>query len=173
MNLKILNFNDFIKKESSDYTSYDNSHGESFWGNRGAGVLAIAYTSGKILVPMRSDYVNEPNTWGVIGGKVDSDDKHLEKTVKREFEEETGYDGKLKLFKAAVYSPPGVKFKYHNYIGLVDDEFEAIPNWETSYFEWVTLDELFRLEPKHFGLEFLLKNSIWLIQDVIRSRYNK
>lgn len=77
---------------------------------------------------MRSSYVNEPNTYGVIGGKVDSEDRNLEKAVKREFEEETQYTGKLKLFKAAIFSPPGVRFKYHNYIGLIKDEFEATPN---------------------------------------------
>lgn len=57
-----------------------------------------------------------------------------------------------------VFKSPDKKFKYHNFIGIVDKEFETNPDWETERTEWMTLDELRALKNKHFGLESLLDN---------------
>jgi 8-oxo-dGTP pyrophosphatase MutT (NUDIX family) len=148
---------DIIKLiEASPHTVYANNSGAEFWGNIGAGVLAIAESTGRILVSYRSKFVNEPNTWGVVGGKLDDDKGSVQKAALREFKEETGYSGPLKLVPAFVFKTKG--FTYHNFIGLVKDEFASKLDWETERFEWMTFEEVKNLKPMHFGLKVLLKD---------------
>lgn len=112
--------------EASDYTLYANDSGSKFWGNIGAGVLAISKNTGRILISYRSKYVNEPNTWGVVGGKLDDDKNPPKKAANREFKEETGYAGKLELIPAYIFKTKG--FAYHNFIGIISDEFNPRPD---------------------------------------------
>lgn len=150
-----------------DFADYDNDSGENFWGNVGAGVLPIARSTGRILLNFRSSYVNEPNTWGIWGGKVD--DEHmmdLQAEARREFMEESGYNGSIQLTPAYIFKTSG--FEYHNFIGVIPDEFEPdIPpqhQWETEGHEWMTFEEVMSVEPKHFGLSGLLQHSGSAIQ---------
>jgi len=156
--------------ESADYTLYANDSGKKFWGNIGAGVLAIARSTGRILMSYRSKYVNEPHTWGVVGGKLDDDKSPPKKAAFREFKEETGYSGKLQLIPAYVFKTDG--FIYHNFIGVIDDEFNPKTDWETERFEWMSFEEVIKLNPKHFGLQTLLKDrkSLKLINDIIENK---
>ena len=148
---------------------YANDAGEAFWGNVGAGILPISKQTGKILVALRSHAVNEPNTWGAWGGKVDDEHrKDLQGEARREFEEETGYSGHMDLYPAHVFHSQGGGFEYHNFIGTLDEEFEPKSNWETNDHKWVTWDELALLSPKHFGLKALLKNSGPMIKSFIQ-----
>lgn len=102
------------------------------------------------------------------GGKIDlgeddefertlSVDDSVEAAAKREFIEETEYNGDIKLIPAYVYRDGS--FAYHNFFGLVDYEFEPELNWETQSYKWMTYEELKALPKKHFGLVALLKNS--------------
>ncbi len=50
-------------------------------------------------------------------------------------------------------------FRYYNFIGIIDKEFNPKLNWETKSFEWLTIEELYNLKNKHFGLIALLKNN--------------
>jgi len=94
------------------------------------------------------------------------------KTAKIELEEEAGYGGNVKLINAYIYKKKDQEgnniFTYYNYIGIIDDEFEPILNWETESYKWVTFEELLSIEPKHFGLKGLIENS----KDLIK-RYSK
>jgi len=148
-----------LQKIVSQYEVHDNDAGENFWGNVGAGVLPICITTKKILLAMRSAYVNEPNTWGVIGGKVDDEKSmNIEKEVKRELKEESNYKGPIKLIPAYIFKAPSGSFTYYNFIGLIPDEFDLKTDWETKYFKWMTFDEMMKAKPKHFGLKTLLKD---------------
>ena len=162
---------------------FSNISGENFWGNLGGGVLPICTKTKRILVPLRSEYVNEPNQIGVWGGKADEEEGESElsiiNVVKREFVEETGYNGRIELIPAYVFQTPSKSFTYYNFIGLVEDEFTPILDWETKDYKWITLEELVKYENflitdfkdgenkyyKHFGLISLLndKNSMDLI----------
>jgi len=141
---------------------------EGFWGNVGAGILPIACTTGRLLIAHRSGQVMEPYTWGVWGGKVDDEQAmDLEGEAKREFQEETGYSGSIEMHPAYVFRSSG-GFEYHNFIGVLENEFEPRHNWETANHRWLTWEELQELSPKHFGLEALLSNSGSQIQQIIQ-----
>lgn len=145
-----------------------------YWGSQGAGILAIATDTGKWLLALRSNKVHfEPNTWAIIGGKMDTGEVSPEQSAKREFVEETGYLGSMKLYSAHIYQSPKMnkeekpKFIYHNFIGeIVKGNWEPKANWETNKFAWLDYEGLLKIEPKHFGLIELIKNSRKLIKDL-------
>jgi 8-oxo-dGTP pyrophosphatase MutT (NUDIX family) len=150
-------FKEFVNE---NYDSFDNAAGDDFWGNMGAGVLIICPLTSRILIAYRSIYVNEPHTYNLIGGKID-DNENIEETLTRELEEETGYSNEIELIPSYIFKTDSNSFIYHNYIGLVQNEFNPTLNWETEYFKWVTLDELFKLKNKwHFGLKKLIENDL-------------
>lgn len=60
-----------------------------FWGDQGAGVLPLAKSTGRILLSLRSPYVNEPNTWGIVGGAIDKNENPKTAAL-RELQEELG-----------------------------------------------------------------------------------
>lgn len=156
----LITFNEMIG--SGNYASFHNKSGASFWGNCGGGVLPICTETGRILLPFRSRYVNEPHTWGVWGGKIDEEEgqgeSDIQEVVKREFMEEGGFDGDIKLIPAYIYKAPGGVFTYYNFIGLLDHEHQPTLDWETESFKWVTFDEMMEIKPKHFGLQGLLND---------------
>lgn len=147
-----------------EYDVFQNKSGKDFWGDYGAGVLPICTSTGRLLVGLRSEYVNEPGTWGVFGGMIDDkkEQQNPELAAKREMREESGLDTDFDVIPAYVFKTDG--FKYYNFIGLVPDEFKAYLDWENEEAKWMTLSELKRLSPKHFGLEALLKNSNDIIE---------
>lgn len=140
-----------------NYAVYNNTSGDSFWGDVAGGVLPICSTTKRILLNYRSKYVNEPNTWGIWGGKLDSDENIID-TVKREFLEESGYDEEIDLIPAYVFRSKKASFEYHNFIGILEKEFTPELDWESSSYLWVTFDELINIKPKHFGLVNLLQD---------------
>jgi len=153
-----------------------------YWGKAGAGIIPLAKSTKRFLIPLRSGHVLEPHTYGTIGGKLDSlydedmdyddwDEPQLEDpetAALREFEEETGQSSrKIKtLIPLLVFEDESVGFQYFNFLGVVNDEFDAISNWETDHWEWVTFEELLELDPLHFGLEAVLadEHSLGILQ---------
>ena len=178
MDYKDMNISN-INKYTSFYTDkrvimikssklFENLTPEGRWGNIGAGILPYSKKTNRFLISLRSDYVLEPNTWGVWGGKLDGvDSDNVEKAAIREFREETGYGGNLKIIPSYIFRES--KFTYYNFIGIIENEFVPNLDWETSDYKWVTFDELIHLNPKHFGLEKLLKNSLKQLRNIDQS----
>lgn len=133
-----------------------------FWGKQGAGSIVLAKNTGRILLPHRSQYVQEPNTWGVWGGAIDNNEDPQE-AAKRELEEEAGYHGNISMIPLSVFQKGS--FKYYNFLAIVEDEFAPNLNWETQGYKWVTLDDL--PKPLHFGLQYLLSQDLHKIQKLI------
>ena len=104
---------------SGEHAEFDNDNGEAFWGNKGAGCLPFAKSTKRFLINLRSEYVNEPNEWGIWGGKID-DNEDIKTAVIRELEEESGYDGAIELVDAYVFKNPNGDFKYYNFIGIIE-----------------------------------------------------
>ena len=151
----------------TDYTSYDNDSNQPFWGNIGAGILVYCSSTQRFLIDHRSEFVNEPNTYGVFGGKLDEGvEENIKETAQREFVEETGFKGSIKLIPAYIYKTSG--FQYHNFIGIIDKEFTPRNSWESQGHLWLDWNDLQNLNNKHFGLTSLLKNSQGLIQKIIK-----
>jgi ADP-ribose pyrophosphatase YjhB (NUDIX family) len=108
---------------------------------------------------LRSSLVNEPGTWGVIGGALNTKENVMT-AVKREFTEETGCTKSIVMLPAYVFKTSNGSFVYHNFIGLVPKEFDPRVDWETERFEWMTYEQMMKLKSKyHFGLKGLLKDS--------------
>lgn len=143
--------NSNIKLQQND--NYHTSDGQDsrFWGNRGAGVIIKSTRTGRYLLGLRSQFVNEPNTWNLFGGKID-DGEDPKEAVLRELKEEIGFKKSLdiKLFDTFKNK----SFTFYNFYGEVDDEFRPTLNWEHSDARWFALDEL---PPNlHFGLKRLV-----------------
>jgi 8-oxo-dGTP pyrophosphatase MutT (NUDIX family) len=132
-----------------------------YWGSCGAGIVVFSKSTRRFLVGFRSGEVMEGHTWGGFGGKLDIDEVN-EQTIQdaaiREMQEETEFNGQIELIKGYVFSDGG-KFEYHNYIGVIEEEFEPTLNWENDKAKWLTYEELLRLKNKHFGLAKFLRES--------------
>ena len=133
-----------------------------FWGEQGAGCLILAQNTGRFLVALRSAFCQQPQTYGTIGGAIDTGESPID-AMRREVMEECGYLGEIidikPLYLFSKETRAGTLFNYHNFVVLIEHEFVAHEHWETEQFLWVTYEELASLHPKHFGLEELLLNS--------------
>lgn len=139
-----------------------------FHGDAGAGILPICIKTGRILLAQRSEDCNEPHTWANWGGAIDFNE-NPKLSAKREFQEETHFNSNIELIDAYIYT--NGSFRYYNFIGLLEEEFNPILNWESENYKWVTYDELLNQPNKHFGLISLINNSNDLIKKY--AIYNK
>lgn len=136
-----------------------------FWGNQGAGILLIAQGTGRVLLTFRSGMVNEPHTWGIPGGKIDPGEDPAA-AARREVTEELGYSGPIQITPAYVFEAED--FKYHNFLGVIPEEFKPALDWESSRAEWFEPDDLPALR-LHFGVRALFDNSGQQIRDLAMS----
>lgn len=157
---------------SITYKDFYNKVDETvFWGNEGAGALFIAKDTGRILLFLRSDQVNESHTWNLVGGRID-DGEDPKQAAAREIEEESGYNGTYNM--ALLYTFRHKDFKYHNYLALIPFEFTPSLNWEHTTSKWVEFGDW--PSPLHFGLNDLIKhagNKIKKVVDIIKKKLHK
>ena len=115
----------------------------SRWGRQAAGVLFLCSTTRRVGLALRSAYVNEPHTYGLVGGAVDPGED-ARKAVSREAWEEIGcHLDPRKLVELHVHREPG--FQYTTYLCVTKQEFQVPPenlNWETDAFAWLDLASL-------------------------------
>lgn len=147
------------------YERYYNKAGDDFWGDIGAGTLFMARDTCRFLIQRRSRFVNEPHTYGIVGGKVDKEET-IEEALYREIEEETEYEGDVDFIPAYVYETPTKSFRYHNFLGIVEKEFTPKDNWESDGYKWLELDKIKELDNLHFGLKALLEESEKIIKKI-------
>jgi 8-oxo-dGTP pyrophosphatase MutT (NUDIX family) len=137
----------------------DSEHAEAlkttgFWGKQGAGAIFLAKATGRIGIVHRSNNppprrVEQPGTWGSIGGAVDPGED-LETAVKREGEEEVGYAPQAGDYLVHLDEFTSGTFRYTTFLYVVNDEFTTTLNWEAQDFRWFTFGEW--PTPLHFGL---------------------
>ena len=127
-----------------------------FWGRQAAGCVFVAKDTGRFCIAHRSNAVQEPGTWGTIGGAIDESEDPAE-AVRREVAEETGYTGDMQLIPLMVFRAPTGSFKYHNFLAVVSTEFTPDLNWETQAYAWFKFGEW--PSPLHPGLKSLLADA--------------
>jgi 8-oxo-dGTP pyrophosphatase MutT (NUDIX family) len=159
------------------YEQYFKLEESGFWGNKASGVLPIAKDTGRILIGLRSDYVNEPNTWGNFGGAIGLDDYGRDESelspsdnAKKEMMEEIGFNGDMEMVDSYIFETDG--FIYYNFLGLIQNEdsisnLNTNLNWEVDEIKWVTFEELKAHPELHFGLEGLIGNAEEQIENLI------
>ena len=125
-----------------------------FWGSRGAGIMPVCPATGRVMLVLRSSMVNEPHTWGIPGGAIDSAESY-EKAARREMQEELGFSAHVEIQPAFLFEKGS--FKFQNFFGIVDEEFDAQLDWENTDYDWFALNQL--PSPLHFGVKALLSNS--------------
>lgn len=145
-----------------------------YWGTIAGGAVLYCPKTKRFLIALRSSEVMEPHTWGGFGGKLDIDEginETVEEAVKRELEEETGYGGSISLLPGYVFKDK--EFEYHNFIGIINNEFIPQLNWENDDAQWMTFEQLMNLKGKHFGLSTFLKKSKSLFFSLIGNILNE
>jgi 8-oxo-dGTP pyrophosphatase MutT (NUDIX family) len=140
----------------------------------GSGILAIANDTRRICIAWRSAEVRQGDCFGVIGGMV-KQGLTVEEGARLEMKEEVGYSGPIKLYAAYVLRTP--YFEYHNFVGIVPNEFEFNPEpqfaFETDFLLWMDYKALVRsiqeedLSDFHPGLVDLLRESKSLIEQFV------
>jgi 8-oxo-dGTP pyrophosphatase MutT (NUDIX family) len=136
------------KEEKQELENEERMEKTGFWGKAAAGCLPVAVDTKRFLFALRSEFVEEPKTWGLWGGAIDGNESPL-KAALREFKEEAWYTGKiLKTYPLSTYKHEN-GFKYYTYLVFVPQEFKPHLNHETDDHRWVGYDEWPRpLHPK-------------------------
>ncbi len=145
------------KDKIIEITDQDAKHQDAlnktgFWGKQGAGVLPIAMDTGRVLLALRSDEVEQPGTWNVWGGAID-DGEDPYKAALREFREEAGSPGKIVKSKH-LHEFRSDTFKYNTFAIYVPKEFKPTLNCESSDAQWFEIGKW--PTPLHFGLEEII-----------------
>lgn len=157
-------------------SSYQNigEGGQTFWAGAGggaSGILPVCTKTKRLCLAWRSVAVHMGNCWGTIGGAIQRGMSPAESAIK-EMREETGYEGSIQMLDAHVFVSG--KFRYFNFLGLVDREFTFEPKrghgWETDHIEWMDYGKA-REEIEggraHLGLKPLFEESQDLIEKAI------
>lgn len=152
-----LSYRSFFKEEEDE----SELPGEPFWGDAGAGALFLAKDTGRFLVFLRSETVNEPGTWNLVGGKLDYGE-NAKQAVARELSEETGYDGDYKMYLLHTFRHKD--FRYDNFLVIVPFEFTPQLNWEHDTSKWIEYGDW--PTPLHFGLADVIKHECSKLQRI-------
>jgi ADP-ribose pyrophosphatase YjhB (NUDIX family) len=89
-----------------------------------AGVLPICAKTGRILIVRRGLNQPKPGLWACFGGKFEEGvDKSPKENARREFQEESGYEGKFKISRLPLYVNRDTHSVFYTYVGIFEEEF--------------------------------------------------
>lgn len=156
------NWKKFIKEEFADVGWQKGSKG-THWGNAGSGILLVTPQK-EYFLALRSPSVDQPNTWGLVGGAIPEDEetgkmKNPWTSAVHEMNEECGslppgFPDRGQLFQNDVDE----NFTFYNYLVQVPEEakkWKVRHSWESVDSGWFTAENL--PSPLHFGVKWLLK----------------
>ena len=113
-----------------------------------AGIIPICTSTSRILLCRRGFEGSHPNCWGLFGGTFEEVDNIPKETAKREFDEETKYEGTYQISSTPIHTNESNFLTYYTYVGLFDDEFEPDVNGEDEHsqenidYGWFELGEM-------------------------------
>jgi 8-oxo-dGTP pyrophosphatase MutT (NUDIX family) len=172
--------------QASKKAQYIDDNG--YWAGAGggaSGILPICTSTGRICLGWRSNWVQEGDCWGTIGGAIQKGMSPAD-SAKEELKEETGYAGSVRLIPSFVFTHG--TFKYYNFLGLVPSEFDLHPmqggssnlqfSDETDAIAWFTWDDLQNDVQEnagdyHSGVLKLLQQSGDQIRQICEAASNK
>lgn len=105
----------------------------------GCGALIYCTSTHRYLFLLRNDG-KFPNTWGIVGGKIEQNETILQ-GLEREIEEELG--GQIegaKIIPIEKYTSNNNRFIYHTFLIKVEEEFVPVLNHEHIGYCWVPMD---------------------------------
>lgn len=115
---------------------------------------------GKILLLRRSDTSPQPDTWGMVAGKVEDGESPLQ-AVKRELKEETGIEADSNAFK--LVQKTYIKFPEYDYIYYIyrmvlqgKPDIRLDPHEHKEYL-WITPHDALMLENQMEDLDSCIK----------------
>lgn len=139
----------------SDQAHFKTMKETGFFGKQGAGVLFQDVATHKILLVKRSNLVEQPGTWGLVGGAIDQDENVRMAVAREAMEEVSVVIDPWALKELYQFKAPG--FTYHNYLLRVE-MFKPVLNWEAVDFGWFDMDSLGNWETIHFGMRAILND---------------
>jgi len=139
--------------------------GKMVWGQSAAGVLFVCKKTKRILLLLRSEYVLEPDTWGIVSGKIDEGENPKDAAT-REAKEEIGYEAQ-NLIQVYVYEHGD--FRFYNFVCYVEDEFQPELNWENEKYEWFSINDI--PNDLHYGVKDLFSKI--MPEDIIKGNMSK
>ena len=119
--------------------------------HKGAGILPIAKSSGKMLLGLRTCSPSK-GTWASFVGHAESNETQRQTAI-REFQEETGFTDKVEELEPWI----GNDQTFHLFIGSVPTEFKPKLNKEHSEAKWFSYSEAKKLQNMHPKLNRLFK----------------
>lgn len=113
------------------------------------GALIYCRSSHRYLFLLRSTSKHR-NSWGLVGGKLDPDERVIDALI-REINEEIGVDlASNKIRPIEKFTSENEKFSYHTFVIVVNEEFIPTLNHEHSGYCWVPLENY--PKPLHPGV---------------------
>jgi 8-oxo-dGTP pyrophosphatase MutT (NUDIX family) len=118
------------------------------------GALIYCTSTKRYLFLLRNNS-KAPSSWGIVGGKIESDETIYE-GLHREIKEELGGEIKDgKIIPLEKYTSDHNRFVYHTFLIKVEEEFIPVLNDEHRGYAWTFLDDC--PKPRHPGLDKTLK----------------
>lgn len=115
---------------------------------KACGALIYAKNTNRVLFLLRDTSHN--NTWGLVGGKCETDESILE-ALTREINEEINYEiNDSKIIPLELFKSQDGKFEYHTFVCVIEEEFIPRLNHEHKGYCWCTIDSF--PKPLHPGL---------------------
>jgi 8-oxo-dGTP pyrophosphatase MutT (NUDIX family) len=115
----------------------------------GVGTFIYATSTGRYLFLLR-DSSKYSGTWGLAGGKIDTDEQLLT-SLHRELNEELGYDFvDVKVIPIEKFTSDNGHFSYNTFLIPVEEEFTPVLNYEHRGYCWVRLED--HPKPLHPGV---------------------
>ena len=107
-----------------------------------AGVLVKCIETDRILLLLRNDYGDEPNTWALVSGGIDTGENVLE-GLKREVNEEMQIDPNIIQYKFVMKKHVKDKnMDFYYYEGFTKSEFIPKLDHENLDYGWFDKDNL-------------------------------
>lgn len=122
--------------------------------NSSCGAMIYCTATNRYLFLLRSDG-KFPDTWGLVGGKIEKGESILD-GLNREIKEEMGGEIKgAKIIPIEQFTSDNKRFVYHTFLIKVEEEFAPVLNKEHKGFCWVPLDHF--PKPLHPGVYRTIK----------------